>query len=71
MDDTLAADSATIENAHKITDGIVAAIDSALDWRVYEELTDGRWRLIDVKPTLRAVRWQYDPEMFPDTVEDE
>jgi hypothetical protein len=50
------------DDAVTIADGIAAAIDRALDWRVYEELRDGRWRLIDVKPTLRSVRQQYAPD---------
>ena len=50
------------DSAVMITDGIAAEIDSSLDWRVYEELRDGSWKLIDVKPTLRAVRQQYAPD---------
>jgi hypothetical protein len=50
------------DDAVMIADGIAAAIDRALDWRVYEELRDGRWRLIDVKPSLRSVRQRYAPD---------
>jgi len=50
------------DDAVMITEEIAAVMDNALDWRVFEELRDGRWRLIDVKPTLRAVRQQYAPD---------
>lgn len=71
MDHSIAADSATIEESTFITTGIRAALDSSLDWRVYEELANGRWILVDVKPTLSAVRWAYDPEMTPDSLDGE